>query len=46
MPWWWLAVFRLPFGAENELSPALIALLLRGSTRTLYGGSVLHRWIG
>ncbi len=30
----------------NELNPAAIAFLLRGSTLTLYGGSVLTRWIG
>ena len=29
----------------NELRPAAMALLLRGSTLTLYGGSVFTRWI-
>ena len=38
---WWCAS-----GAENEESPAAIALFDRGSTFTLYGGSVFTRWIG
>ena len=36
---WWR------FGPANELNPAAIALLLRGSTFTLYGGSVFTSWI-
>src|SRR3990172_9583502 len=36
-PWWCVG--------PNELFPAAIALLLRGSTFTLYGGSVLTSWI-
>jgi hypothetical protein len=30
---------------EMGIKPAAIALLLRGSTLTLYGGSVFTRWI-
>ena len=37
--------FVLPLPASNELLPAAIAFLLRGSTLTLYGGSVLTKWI-
>jgi len=36
--WWWVCV--------NDERPAAIALFERGSTFTLYGGSVLTRWIG
>ena len=35
--------FVLPLPASNDELPAAIAFLLRGSTFTLYGGSVLQR---
>lgn len=37
-PWWCDVRWKLD-------SPAAMALLLRGSTFTLYGGSVFTRWI-
>ena len=39
-------VLRLPSEPRTNSAPRAIALLLRGSTFTLYGGSVLHQWIG